>query len=141
MSTRAQVLGAQGVVVDGYFRDINEHRDLNFQVSFGLPARNDTLTRRKLFAQGFSIVSSNTFTRTSAINMPLEFTSPNQKSPMIINPGDIILGDADGVVVVPADLVEPCLKLCEERSEVDKKTRECLVNGEGFGPTIARLRK
>ena len=73
--------------------------------------------------------------------MPLEFTSPNQKSPMIINPGDIILGDADGVVVVPADLVEPCLKLCEERSEVDKKTRECLVNGEGFGPTIARLRK
>jgi regulator of RNase E activity RraA len=34
MSTRAQVLGAQGVVVDGYFRDINEHVDLNFPVSF-----------------------------------------------------------------------------------------------------------
>jgi regulator of RNase E activity RraA len=32
MSTRAQVLGAQGVVVDGYFRDINEQIDLKFPV-------------------------------------------------------------------------------------------------------------
>ena len=50
MSTTAQVLGAQGIVADGYFRDINEHRDLNFPVNFGLPARNYTLTRGKLFA-------------------------------------------------------------------------------------------
>jgi regulator of RNase E activity RraA len=60
---------------------------------------------------------------------------------MIVNSGDIILGDADGVVVIPPALVEQCLKLCEERSEVDKKTRACLVNKEEFGPTIARLRK
>ena len=33
MSTRAQVLGCQGVVVDGYFRDINEQKDLKFPVS------------------------------------------------------------------------------------------------------------
>jgi regulator of RNase E activity RraA len=86
-------------------------------------------------------VGSNTFTRTSAINVPLVFTSENQKVPIIINPGDIILGDADGVVVIPPALVQQCLKLCEERSEVDKRTRECLVNKEAFGPTIARLRK
>ncbi len=34
MSTRAQILGSQGVVIDGYFRDINEHKDLGFPVSF-----------------------------------------------------------------------------------------------------------
>lgn len=33
MSTRARFLGAQGVVIDGNFRDINEHRDMNFPVS------------------------------------------------------------------------------------------------------------
>ena len=33
MSTRAKYLGAQGVVIDGNFRDINEHRELNFPVS------------------------------------------------------------------------------------------------------------
>jgi regulator of RNase E activity RraA len=33
MSTRAKYLGAQGVVVDGNFRDINEHRSMGFPVS------------------------------------------------------------------------------------------------------------
>ncbi len=33
MSTRAQILGSQGVVIDGYFRDINEQKDLKFPVS------------------------------------------------------------------------------------------------------------
>jgi regulator of RNase E activity RraA len=32
MSTRAKYLGAQGVVVDGCFRDINEHRGMGFPV-------------------------------------------------------------------------------------------------------------
>jgi regulator of RNase E activity RraA len=32
MSTRAKYLGAQGVVVDGNFRDLNEHREMGFPV-------------------------------------------------------------------------------------------------------------
>jgi len=32
MSTRAQYLGAQGVVIDGCFRDVNEHREMGFPV-------------------------------------------------------------------------------------------------------------
>jgi regulator of RNase E activity RraA len=37
MSTRASVLGAGGVVIDGKFRDIGEHRELRFPVSgFGI---------------------------------------------------------------------------------------------------------
>jgi regulator of RNase E activity RraA len=33
MSTRAKILGAQGVVIDGNCRDLNEHREINFPVS------------------------------------------------------------------------------------------------------------
>lgn len=33
MSTRAKYLGGQGVVIDGNFRDINEHRSMDFPVS------------------------------------------------------------------------------------------------------------
>lgn len=33
MSTRAKYLGAQGVIVDGNFRDLNEHREMGFPVS------------------------------------------------------------------------------------------------------------
>lgn len=32
MSTRAKYLGAQGVIVDGNFRDLNEHREMGFPV-------------------------------------------------------------------------------------------------------------
>lgn len=32
MSTRANYLGASGVVIDGRTRDVNEHRDLGFPV-------------------------------------------------------------------------------------------------------------
>jgi regulator of RNase E activity RraA len=55
--------------------------------------------------------------------VPVPFTSKNQKVLIITNPGDLILGDTDGVVVIPPTLVEEFLKLCGDRSEVDKKTR------------------
>src|SRR5690242_17376571 len=57
MSTRAQKLGASGVVIDGKFRDISEHRELGF----GLAAR------------GISVLGSNTFTRSSEINVPVTY--------------------------------------------------------------------
>lgn len=143
MSTRAQILGCQGVVIDGYFRDINEQKHLKFPVSPRTSSMSKhTLTRMtQLFAKGFSIVGSNTFTRTSAVNVPVTFTSQDQKDPITINPGDLILADADGAVAIPPSLVEQCLKLCRDRSEIDEKTRQCVLNGEAFGPTISRLRK
>jgi len=125
MSTRAKYLGAQGVIIDGNFRDINEHRDLGFP----------------LFAKGISTLGSASFTRSSTLNKPVEFTSDIQKEPLTINPGDIILADADGIVVIPPTLVDQCLKLCEERWDIDEETKKCLENGDEMGPTIAKLRK
>ncbi|THY64433.1 RraA-like protein [Aureobasidium pullulans] len=125
MSTRAKHLGAQGVVIDGNFRDLNEHREMGFPV----------------FAQGTSALGSNTFTRASALNVPVQFTSPTQHRPLTINPGDLILADLDGVVVLPIEHAEKCLKICEERFEIDEKTMAALRAGEPMGPTLARLRK
>ena len=36
MSLRAQMIGAQGVIIDGRLRDLQEHRDLGFPVSHPL---------------------------------------------------------------------------------------------------------
>lgn len=71
----------------------------------------------------------------------MQFTSDVQEEPFTITPGDLILADADGVVVIPPTLVEQCLKLCEERWDIDEKTRKCLENGDEMGPTINKLRK
>ncbi|KFY63802.1 hypothetical protein V496_03686 [Pseudogymnoascus sp. VKM F-4515 (FW-2607)] len=125
MSTRAKYLGAQGVIIDGNFRDVNEYRDLNFP----------------LFAKGSSTLGSASFTRSSTLNQPVQFTSDVQEEPFTITPGDLILADADCVVVIPPTLVEQCLILCEERWDIDEKTRKCLENGDEMGPTINKLRK
>lgn len=125
MSTRAQKLGAAGVVIDGRFRDIEEHRAL----------------KMGLFARGISILGSNSFTRSSQLNIPVEYENHEVSEKVTINPGDYILGDCDGVVAIPPSAIEECLRLCQERYEIDEKTRECLENGDEMGPTIKRLRK
>ncbi|KAI1387015.1 RraA-like protein [Hypoxylon trugodes] len=120
MSTRASHVGASGVVVDGRIRDVNEHRELDFPV----------------FARDTSILGSNTFTRASEINIPLQVNGD-----LWVNPGDYLIGDADGVVAVPPWLIESVVELCEERAEIDRKTIEALKRGEQMGPTLKALRK
>ncbi|KAI4765465.1 RraA-like protein [Aureobasidium sp. EXF-3400] len=66
MSTRAKYLDAQGVVIDGSFRDVNEHRDLEFS----------------LFARGTSALDSTTFTTSAALEVPVQFTSLEQSRPI-----------------------------------------------------------
>lgn len=126
MSTRAQKAGAAGVVIDGRFRDINEHRDLGMG----------------LFARGISILGSHTFTRSSELDVPVSYSLEGLKDEEIeVRPGDIIMGDADGVVVIPPHLVEECVKLCDSRWNIDEVTRQCIIDGEDIGPTIERLRQ
>ncbi|KAJ5613729.1 PrpF protein [Penicillium herquei] len=119
MSTRAQKMGALGVIIDGRMRDTQEHRDIQFPV----------------FARGTSILGSNTFTRASEINIPLQF-----RGDLWIHPNDIMVGDENGVVVVPPSLMEQAVELCQERFEIDEKTFAALRAGEPMGPTIKRYR-
>lgn len=127
MSTRAAKLGAAGVVVDGRFRDINEHREIGMG----------------LFAREQSILGSNSFTRSAEVNVPVKYSVEgiDGGGEVVVRPGDIIMGDADGVVVVPVESVSECLELCKERWEIDQKTMEFLQAGEEMGPTIKKLRK
>jgi regulator of RNase E activity RraA len=91
---------------------------------------------QQLFARGNSILGSNTFTRASELNVPLHF-----KDDLWINPGDLLIGDQDGVVAVPPSLVEQVAAICAERKKIDAKTMEALEAGEEMGPTLKRLRK
>lgn len=95
----------------------------------------------QVFGRGTSCLGSNTFTRSSELNVPVRFTSPEQQRGIIINPGDLIVGDVDGVVVVPPASVEKCLDICQQRLKVDELTMEALLNGAEMGATIEKLRK
>jgi 4-hydroxy-4-methyl-2-oxoglutarate aldolase len=78
MGVAAQVRGIAGLVIDGGVRDSVELTRLNFPTfSHGLCIRGTTKHGG------------------GSLNKPLTVGS------IIVNPGDIVLGDADGVVVVP----------------------------------------
>src|SRR5262249_8443238 len=84
MSTRARHCGAAGAVVHGFHRDTNEILALGFPVaSFGSYAQ-DQGPRGKV----------------------LDRRIPIEADGVRISPGDVVYGDRDGVLVVPADIVE-----------------------------------
>jgi regulator of RNase E activity RraA len=152
MAARSKYLGASGVVIDGRFRDIQEIQELDLPVRLPFPTLFFTCSWQctillritdcwlwwsQLFARGNSILGSNTFTRASELNVKLQF----QDSDLWIHPGDIIVGDHDGVVIVPPSLVEKVVEICADRKEVDAKTMEALKNGAGMAESLKKFRK
>ncbi len=49
---------------------------------------------------------------------------------MLVNPGDVVVGDADGVVVVPRATAADAAKAAQQRMAKEEKTRERLAAGE-----------
>jgi regulator of RNase E activity RraA len=114
MATRAQILGAAGAVVDGYSRDTKGILELNFpSFSYGRYAQ-DQAPRGKV----------------------IDFRVPIEMNGVRINPGDIIIGDIDGVCVVPKEFEEEVFRLAIEKARgekmVQKKIQEGMSTVEAF---------
>ena len=86
MMTACQQLGIAGVVIDGAVRDTLEIDEMNFPV----------------FAAGFN---PNGPTK----NCPGRIGHPVTLGGVTVHPGDFIIGDADGVVVVEREKIESLL--------------------------------
>lgn len=94
-----------GLVVDGVIRDIIDIKALDFPV----------------FSKG-TTVSSGGKTGPGNINVPISCGGVS------VNPGDIIVGDVDGVVVIPQEQAEDILKAAEEKLVSDDE-REARISG------------
>jgi len=97
----AQTLGIQGIVTDGAVRDIVGIKELNFPV----------------FCKGTTVAASGK-AGWGEVNVPISCGGT------IVNPGDIIVGDADGVVVVQSEKEQEVLKKAIEKLEFDIKRSE-----------------
>ena len=117
LSTAAAARGAAGCVTDGLVRDIRMIRAMGFAVFHGGIGPLDTKGRARM----------------------VERDVPVQCGGVRIEPGDIVLGDADGVVVVPRarerEVVD--LALAKVRGETD--TRQALQAGESLASVFARI--
>lgn len=114
MSTRAQASGAVGSVVDGRIRDLQEHRDLGYPVfakSVGTPAPAEVV-------------------RVAEVNGPLRFQ--HEGMDVVVNAGDYVIGDLNGVVVLPKHLAEKAIDLIPSQVEADEKMAEEIKSGMTF---------
>lgn len=107
MSTRAMVLKAGGAVLHGYSRDTNEVLKLGFPMfSMGSYAQ-DQGPRGKV----------------------IDYRIPIEIEKVRINPGDIVYGDLDGVVIVPQEIQDEVFGKALEKARGEKAVLKALQNG------------
>ncbi len=106
----------EGAVLDGGVRDIDELKEMKFQI----------------FAP--SIIPSTSVGRTQikGINVPVTCGG------VLVSPGDIIVGDSDGVIVIPADKIEMVIEIAEKMDSIEKKEAEELKKGTPLVETIKK---
>lgn len=107
MCTRAIKLGAAGAVVDGYSRDSNEVEKLNFPTfSVGTYAQ-DQGPRGKV----------------------IDYRVPIEIGGIRINPGDIVYGDRDGVLILPKEIEKEAFEGAIEKARGEQLVKKALENG------------
>jgi len=112
-SLTARRAGAQGIVMDGATRDANpicELGDFACFCKFLTPVFGEGRFRMEAFQ--------------IPISMPGHLTRT-----VVVHPGDFIVGDRDGVVVVPKELVEEVLIAGEKLEEIEQNIRRELLAG------------
>lgn len=117
LATSLQARGVAGLIIDAGVRDSHTLRQMGFHV-----------WSRAISAQGTvkEVLGS--------VNLPLLCAS------QLINPGDVVIADDDGVVVVRHDEVEPVAATAQKRADLEEQKRLRLASGE-LGLDIYNMRQ
>jgi 4-hydroxy-4-methyl-2-oxoglutarate aldolase len=119
LTAAAQARGVAGLVIDGAVRDIDAIRATTFPV----------------FSRGLAIGSC-TKERPGKLDVPIQIGGA------VVHPGDLILGDADGLVVIEQDRLDAVYETAvgrrERESEIISQLREGRTTIELLGLTDPR---
>lgn len=116
MSTAAVQRGAKGAIIDSCVRDVKKIFKLNFPIFAAAIAPLDSAGRGKVVAY----------------DVPLESGGVH------IEPGDLVVADYDGVVVIPKSIEKEVLKNSFEKAAKETKTRNELRRGKLLGEVYAK---
>jgi regulator of RNase E activity RraA len=108
MTATAVGLGVKGAVIDGGIRDSHQILEKNFPVYYKHRIPNGSLGRCLI----------------------THYQLPIKIGDVVIKPGDVVMGDIDGVVVVPRDIAYEVLVRAEEIRANEKKIFSWVAEGQ-----------
>jgi 4-hydroxy-4-methyl-2-oxoglutarate aldolase len=111
----AQKLGVSGTVIDGVCRDITRIRELDYPI----------------FVRGRFMVTGKGRVQLEGVNIPVTISNVS------VSPGDIVVADDSGVVIIPFARAEEILQLAKEISEAE----ELIEKAVGKGIPLSEARK
>ena len=117
LTTAAQVRGAAGCVTDGLVRDVRQIRAMGFPVFHGGIGPLDTKGRARMVDRDVRVECGG----------------------VSIDPGDLVFGDVDGVVVIPRSHEHAVMDLALEKVRGEDNTRDALLQGESLANVFKRL--
>ncbi|RQW18653.1 RraA family protein [Bacillus sp. C1-1] len=107
MAAAAEALHLNGFVIDGFVRDFS------------------TLAKSTL-----PVFSRGAVPGGPEKNGPGHVNAPTQCGGLAIQPGDFIMGDADGVIVLPREEVEGALQRAEEKAQYEAERLKKIAKGQ-----------
>ena len=108
MTATAVSIGVKGAVIDGGIRDTHQIMEKDFPVFYKHRIPNGSLGRCYI----------------------THYQIPIKIGDVVIKPGDIVLGDIDGVVIVPRDIAFDVLVRAEEIRANEKKIFDWVAEGQ-----------
>jgi len=110
MSTLAKMKGVAGCICDSQIRDCIRIKDLNFPVFYkGI---------RPLDSKGRGLV--------------MAYDVPVRCGDVLVNPGDLVFTDFDGVVVIPQNMEEKVFALALDKAQRENASRKELLEGKSL---------
>lgn len=107
LTTTAKARGAAGAVIDGYHRDT-----------------------RQLLASRWPVFSRGAYGQDAGVRASVrDFRVPVEVGQVRIHPGDLIVGDLDGVIIVPTEVEDEVLERSVEKVRAEQVTLSAITGG------------